>query len=186
MAAHSKSLITTKALVSTHSHPKVAANSLGSNLSIIVVSTHSHPKVAAIVFCGFWNNWRFQHTATRRWLLSNTIEIRHFDGVSTHSHPKVAAAPFDDLSATVTVSTHSHPKVAALRCALSRLDKAVSTHSHPKVAAIAMIGAMGMMAGFNTQPPEGGCFAPIATNPNVVFVSTHSHPKVAAIYISIL
>ena len=57
-------------LVSTHSHPKVAAamNAIGAGVSD--VSTHSHPKVAAVYGEFTW----------------------HIKRVSTHSHPKVAAA----------------------------------------------------------------------------------------------
>ena len=56
-------------LVSTHSHPKVAAWDNSSAIKVInKVSTHSHPKVAAPCYvCISWD-FRFQHTATRRWL----------------------------------------------------------------------------------------------------------------------
>ena len=101
-------------LVSTHSHPKVAANAVVYSVTIGTVSTHSHPKVAACCFSklkpatwGFntqppeggcvWAdifallNKKFQHTATRRWLhyLLQFLQINL--AVSTHSHPKVAA-----------------------------------------------------------------------------------------------
>ena len=78
------------------------------------VSTHSHPKVAALaekfVFfflarfntqppeggCTPWylldtSRALFQHTATRRWLLSRWSGLGRAAQVSTHSHPKVAA-----------------------------------------------------------------------------------------------
>ena len=88
----SRSLPSPLATVSTHSHPKVAAQDLSLVALPSVVSTHSHPKVAALirhatgasVFCfntqppegGCYRSrcfvhsdtW-FQHTATRRWLL---------------------------------------------------------------------------------------------------------------------
>ena len=77
--------------VSTHSHPKVAADMFAMIFKILDVSTHSHPKVAARVGAsvgqainGFNTQppeggcqvisdalgivARFQHTATRRWL----------------------------------------------------------------------------------------------------------------------
>ena len=58
----------------------------------LIVSTHSHPKVAAdfvkILRTGIK---RFQHTATRRWLQLNKSDLYAMVGVSTHSHPKVAA-----------------------------------------------------------------------------------------------
>ena len=56
-------------MVSTHSHPKVAAHCHLKRWSSSIVSTHSHPKVAAHPF------------------LVNGMGR----GVSTHSHPKVAA-----------------------------------------------------------------------------------------------
>ena len=100
------------------------------------------------------------------------------------------------------VSTHSHPKVAALRFAPLFGILMVSTHSHPKVAASVFSGYLSNILGFNTQPPEGGCFyydfflrivkkfqhtatrrwlpVPILNPSLITFVSTHSHPKVAA------
>ena len=65
-------LLTTIYLVSTHSHPKVAAYANGVPLKGLIVSTHSHPKVAAFALHAFDN-----------------AKI-----VSTHSHPKVAAFGF--------------------------------------------------------------------------------------------
>ena len=79
-------------IVSTHSHPKVAAAATDLSLMIDDVSTHSHPKVAALGHitpdcdvvcfntqppeggCFIWISTQgfhllFQHTATRRWLL---------------------------------------------------------------------------------------------------------------------
>ena len=56
-------------VVSTHSHPKVAAcdelvpDGFGGQ-----VSTHSHPKVAALSNTCTQRLDLFQHTATRRWL----------------------------------------------------------------------------------------------------------------------
>ena len=69
MAAFAGSSIYSSQFVSTHSHPKVAANHIEIDTAKIVVSTHSHPKVAATL--GF--------------------VIYAVVGVSTHSHPKVAA-----------------------------------------------------------------------------------------------
>ena len=57
-------------MVSTHSHPKVAASAVNSDDVSSGVSTHSHPKVAAV------------RAAAMR---------AYQDKVSTHSHPKVAA-----------------------------------------------------------------------------------------------
>ena len=77
--------------VSTHSHPKVAAQ-VGWHKSISnTVSTHSHPKVAAAVSEEQVHEYLFQHTATRRWLQFGVFAGGFVHTVSTHSHPKVAA-----------------------------------------------------------------------------------------------
>ena len=55
--------------VSTHSHPKVAATENIAFTAFDYVSTHSHPKVAAVQAYHYVYVIRFQHTATRRWLL---------------------------------------------------------------------------------------------------------------------
>ena len=57
-------------IVSTHSHPKVAAGDEEQARQAFNVSTHSHPKVAA----------------------ANLEYLKQMIIVSTHSHPKVAAA----------------------------------------------------------------------------------------------
>ena len=123
--------------VSTHSHPKVAAGKGGRPKSLTEVSTHSHPKVAADVdFIGNALIAKFQHTATRRWLLLFRLTLRLGSLVSTHSHPKVAAAVIRPISELIAVSTHSHPKVAAGDVVADLDTLRVSTHSHPKVAAV--------------------------------------------------
>ena len=102
-------------IVSTHSHPKVAAlDNEDESYDEDWVSTHSHPKVAAGVDglggleyvrfntqppeggcacllhrAGFLR--LFQHTATRRWLPYYLSHGEYSQPVSTHSHPKVAA-----------------------------------------------------------------------------------------------
>ena len=55
-------------VVSTHSHPKVAAPKHDDGKQPKGVSTHSHPKVAAILGTAASAVAAFQHTATRRWL----------------------------------------------------------------------------------------------------------------------
>ena len=91
------------------------------------MAAHNHNKLIAL--------FKFQHTATRRWLhlpLSMDCLNKH---VSTHSHPKVAA--------TAALHTHIITKfqhTATRRWLLSKTAFSshfceVSTHSHPKVAA---------------------------------------------------
>ena len=79
-----------------------------------VVSTHSHPKVAAMSIEQEPEVKKFQHTATRRWLPTDKFKPDDLFSVSTHSHPKVAADIILQMVLLVEVSTHSHPKVAAL------------------------------------------------------------------------
>ena len=86
-------------IVSTHSHPKVAAQCNhvacrrcygfntqppeGGCLACKMlekgehVSTHSHPKVAAVEQLETDHEARFQHTATRRWLLPLSKALLH-------------------------------------------------------------------------------------------------------------
>ena len=56
-----------------------------------LVSTHSHPKVAAFDDGKVEIYTAFQHTATRRWLQTKSNWLNGGGSVSTHSHPKVAA-----------------------------------------------------------------------------------------------
>ena len=122
----------------------------------------------------------FQHTAARRRLLGNSHYVRIYFVVSTHSRPKAAAAfkisseylpvvsthsrpkaaapcKTSFKSASEIVSTHSRPKAAANKILEIRQSKKVSTHSRPKAAAHKAEFAYFLRAGFNTQPPEGGC-----------------------------
>ena len=89
---HLKDVPERNRVVSTHSHPKVAAEKATLFMTHLWVSTHSHPKVAATV------------------VSSKIVSVL----VSTHSHPKVAANFPVRLATNNAVSTHSHPKVAAL------------------------------------------------------------------------
>ena len=69
VAAFNRLIYRSKGGVSTHSHPKVAAKLLFANCLIYKVSTHSHPKVAATFKQSTLDcSLLFQHTATRRWL----------------------------------------------------------------------------------------------------------------------
>ena len=99
----------------------------------LAVSTHSHPKVAAGFPSSCARRRRFQHTATRRWLLDSFSRYRR-RGVSTHSHPKMAAL-IEGKSRAVSRFQHT----ATRRWLSMRWSN------------------MSRMLCFNTQPPEGGC-----------------------------
>ena len=122
-------------MVSTHSHPKVAAKLPLCENHFFVVSTHSHPKVAA------------------RRGVPNSYTIRCFN-----TQPPEGGCIKSPLRAFfINVSTHSHPKVAASVCRYRKRWHKVSTHSHPKVAAGDATCVHWAGSSFNTQPPEGGC-----------------------------
>ena len=144
-------------IVSTHSHPKVAAEHSSPRGS---VKAFQHTATRRWLRAGrsrYQINHEFQHTATRRWLPVDTKGVEYRHDVSTHSHPKVAAHRPAVENTGNSVSTHSHPKVAAENYDINTQAIWVSTHSHPKVAADANKLTSTSLA-----------------------VSTHSHPKVAA------
>ena len=147
------------------------------------VSTHSHPKVAAqaphrlrLLLL------RFNTQPPEGGCQVRIPGICTGENVSTHSHPKVAAHIRHSIIQCKLVSTHSHPKVAAtsnipkLKAVFpfqhtatrrwlpvigftQRPSQVVSTHSHPKVAAHFPLWWYPYPMRFNTQPPEGGCFS---------------------------
>ena len=180
VAAPSACAVRPNVPVSTHSHPKVAAGEDELVLLTDRVSTHSHPKVAAALTARQYCQVRFQHTATRRWLLDVYVRFVLDAVVSTHSHPKVAAREYRQRRQTRYSFNTQPPEGGCNRTIAPRTGR----------------------QSFNTQPPEGGChlhqpgflrlkqFQHTATRrwlPEQVNdilpseqVSTHSHPKVAA------
>ena len=146
------------------------------------VSTHSHPKVAGRRNTSACRTAaRFQHTATRRWLVLGFVTAVAEIPVSTHSHPKVAGRPACNIW-----HWHWFQHTATRRWLASSIADTDFLSSS-----------------FNTQPPEGGWgtrlgavsvsrgFQHTATRRWLVFpceqgrsealVSTHSHPKVAGL-----
>ena len=100
-------------VVSTHSHPKVAALMPFFNTNKASVSTHSHPKVAAPVPLADVALRRRFNTQPPEGGCMAIFQVSARLLVSTHSHPKVAANAADKAVGLSLVSTHSHPKVAA-------------------------------------------------------------------------
>ena len=149
----------------------------------------------------------FQHTATRRWLQSNDAslaDIMAFQHTATRRRlPKVCfirifAISFQHTAARrrlrgkankhlgkAMVSTHSRPKAAASITLPDGNAFKVSTHSRPKAAARFLITSAMGLRGFNTQPPEGGCWRILDFLVFRVGVSTHSRPKAAASHVFI-
>ena len=146
-----------------------------------IVSTHSHPKVAAFRFTLYFRTmFLFQHTATRRWLRLIWFAVVIFTLVSTHSHPKVAANEKKPVLLFSLVSTHSHPKVAAPVNGGDMNKPKVSTHSHPKVAASEINARSPSDDRFQHTATRRWLLTGIEGELVNVRVSTHSHPKVAA------
>ena len=168
----------------------------------------------------------FQHTATRRWLLYHiTTNTGH---ASFNTQPPEGGCLNNKTRINNKTSFNTQPPEGGCQLSNSALREIslfqhtatrrwlpnvanqiqtwllVSTHSHPKVAALLAFSVLTSSTGFNTQPPEGGCYRQIhitknhqrfqhtATRrwlPNAFkkisynrIVSTHSHPKVAALY----
>ena len=128
--------------------------------------------------------------------------FRPADVVSTHSRPKAAAYPEGIIIFYDSVSTHSRPKAAARTvwcsvlivrfqhtAARRRLHRRLAflplSYEFQHTAARRRLPAHGSSrakasAGFNTQPPEGGCKRCASRCLTGSLVSTHSRPKAAA------
>ena len=101
----------------------------------------------------------FQHTATRRWLPGNYNYIELRFKVSTHSHPKVAADRHND-SIRHKQFQHTATRRWLLYAANNITFTAEAAFQHTATRRWlhgVQYYALTMIAGFNTQPPEGGC-----------------------------
>ena len=137
VAAERCSEYTITGQVSTHSHPKVAAPNRAPGQPAPPVSTHSHPKVAALVSHLSRPYPEFQHTATRRWLLTHLFRmarIRAFQHTATRRW-----LPSRVSAASVSLSFQH-------------------TATRRWLLLITLQARHNMR--FNTQPPEGGCLYP--------------------------
>ena len=145
-------------LVSTHSHPKVAADYINKSISVYDVSTHSHPKVAAgQEFTNWLRAYKFQHTATRRWLLAISIGAM-IDGWFQHTATRrwlLKAAP-GHIKESVFQHTATRRWLhftSPLRTSKTQFQHTATRrwlHLLPNIKA-------NRFCSFNTQPPEGGC-----------------------------
>ena len=149
----------------------MAARYVGKYIGKHMVSTHSHPKVAAqktkilkMMILGFNTQppeggckqaiqpsivvKPFQHTATRRWLHVVLCYAHYAVGFQHTATRRWLRAIIKRIDITTNVSTHSHPKVAANSNAPALYQRKVSTHSHPKVAAIIVKLATNLMLKF--------------------------------------
>mgnify|MGYP002754169081 CR=1 FL=1 len=123
-----------------------------------LVSTHSHPKAAANLTGFYIQIMRFQHTATRRRLRELSINKVITALVSTHSHPKAAAnltgfyiqiMRFQHTATRRRLHSHTQPY----------LIYSQSFNTQPPEGGCRKIHADRILnLGFNTQPPEGGCW----------------------------
>ena len=168
-----------------------------------MVSTHSHPKVAALrPICRACNVMSFNTQPPEGGCNGYKTKYKN-EFVSTHSHPKVAAVVsgcqfksshsfntqppeggcYNQAADTKAMFLFQHTATRRwLPCVNTnrKFIGIVSTHSHPKVAARIEEQNKLLLESFNTQPPEGGCPNHNKTSSGYRGVSTHSHPKVAA------
>ena len=124
----------------------------------LTVSTHSRPKAAGCYIEGYILTFRFQHTAARRRLLGLFFFASDNLQVSTHSRPKAAALLGDKYFAVTNVSTHSRPKAAVFQTACCMM-KLSFQHTAARRRLVIAVPFFFVNKGFNTQPPEGGCFS---------------------------
>ena len=145
-----------------------------------IVSTHSHPKVAAHELDVIHHKKLFQHTATRRWLLVARRTDNQQPFVSTHSHPKVAAYCLPAKGKPSAVSTHSHPKVAAFIAKVGK--KTQPKFQHTATRRWLHLTALCFLSLPMFQHTATRRWLPLFPNRrnSRQTVSTHSHPKVAA------
>ena len=146
------------AVVSTHSHPKVAAIST-STTTTCLASFNTQPPEGGCNFPFFKFTFyrRFQHTATRRWLpglFKTAISINGFNTQPPEGGCFTATWEIEGIS---YVSTHSHPKVAALHSMLIREHLTSFNTQPPEGGCAPKLDYPSNLFCFNTQPPEGGC-----------------------------
>ena len=153
------------------------------NDSLIRVSTHSRPKAAAHTRLWPMQPMMFQHTAARRRLLLTQWIIPIFTMFQHTAARRRLHHNYNQIPLEI-VFQHTAARRRLRGFTLWRtIAQKVSTHSRPKAAAFSYKQRTVCFAGFNTQPPEGGCSEMFGW----LFcwdVSTHSRPKAAAtIYI---
>ena len=104
----------------------------------VIDSFNTQPPEGGCPFTRSVNDFasRFQHTATRRWLLETKTVTFTVGAVSTHSHPKVAANDRRHCGKAPRCFNTQPPEGG---CAID-VDELI------------------LLISFNTQPPEGGCF----------------------------
>ena len=122
-------------LVSTHSRPKAAGDSIGMNATEKRVSTHSRPKAAGPAIHGL---------------------VRILLGFNTQPPEGGWPRPCDTPPARLSFNTQPPEGGWAVPTAVKEGDKVVSTHSRPKAAGHDRYLPSIFAVCFNTQPPEGG------------------------------
>ena len=123
---------------------------------------------------------RFQHTATRRWLLNNCVNRIFNFSVSTHSHPKVAASPGRAMFLLIG-SFNTQPPEGG--CDRQQLGVAVSTEfQHTATRRWLQSPQLHQThrLEFQHTATRRWLLGSIPAPNLLTIVSTHSHPKVAA------
>ena len=166
-------------IVSTHSRPKAAAARAGGRQGVADVSTHSRPKAAANHHSKVFCLCEFQHTAARRRLPASGGDIgqqlRRFN-----TQPPEGGCFHPANPATFRIRFNTQPPEGGCPCfgvfqnfqkkfqhtaARRRLPSHLHMlkiirmfqHTAARRRLLAEKRALHPAAGFNTQPPEGGC-----------------------------
>ena len=166
--------------VSTHSRPKAAAAALLRWAAAQTVSTHSRPKAAALVPQMTYSHWcLFQHTAARRrlppatplrWPRAPCFNTQPPEGGCANRYAlhqpgrlfqhTVARRRLPDLVETDSALAEFQHTAARRRLpgpASTPTCKPWFQHTAARRRLRAPDDVFALMAGFNTQPPEGGC-----------------------------
>ena len=160
--------------------PKVAGRIFVQNGANQGVSTHSRPKAAGSYFIHTFFTHSFQHTAARRRLgLYQSIYL-----IILCFNTQPPEGGWETLKCRGYqrhVSTHSRPKAAGITSVLLPI-KPLFQHTAARRQLECDAGRRGVVAGFNTQPPEGSwrCNSRRSWRWRV---STHGRPKAAGFWI---
>ena len=144
--------------VSTHSHPKVAAEDGDIWCDYAFVSTHSPPKAAA----------------------TYSVSTPFLMAVSTHRRPKAAAYLMDNDGFVVEVSTHSRPKAAASNAAQPQFKLLCFNTQPPEGGCFLFLKCFIFWFLFQHTAARRRLLAKEEKSGSDYKVSTHSRPKAAA------
>ena len=171
-------------MVSTHSRPKAAACARARDLArtrsfntqppeggcalgpvifnlCSLVSTHSRPKAAASILpwmtitCHGFNTQPPEGGCSKRYASTHASRMFQHTAARRRLHRYHSSVRF-----SVRVSTHSRPKAAAVGTKRARWKLSCFNTQPPEGGCYARTSILDTASCFNTQPPEGGCGSP--------------------------